>query len=230
MSSKEICFYYGSQNLDKLAKYKTVILQASHYTSQEINDLSKNTRVYAYLSLGEDSAKSGPWQKKERNRDWDTAYVDIGSSLWQAEILNKASSYFAQGFQGLFLDTLDAVDIFPEYKEDMLLLICRLKQLAKSNALIANRGFSLLPDLEKYIEAIVFESFSSIWQASGKCRSLKADELAWTKAIAQRLQASSLEVYTLDYADSVILKKFVQARAKAYGFKSVISNQYLTKI
>ncbi len=231
MSSKPaIGFYYGKGNLKNLANYETVILQPEHYSAQEIKQLAKISKAYAYISLTEDSAKSGPWQLKERNLNWDTAYVDIGSSLWHEHILKQAASYFAQGFQGLFLDTLDAIDKYPEQRNNLLQLICKLKELAKNKALIANRGFSLMPELQNYVSAIVFEGFSCIWANDGSYRSLKADELAWTKKIAKELQASGLDIYALDYAEAEYLKEFAKKRANSYGFISLISNRELTKI
>jgi len=229
-SSKEIIFYYGFGNLEKLADYQLAILQAEHYSGTEIQKLAQTTRLYAYLSLGEDAGDYGPWQRQERNHDWDSAYVDIGSSLWQEQILNKAAAYFEQGFIGLFLDTLDAVDVFPEYRSDMLFLISKLKDLAQDKPLIANRGFSLMPELEKYVAAIVFEGFSSTWSRDGKYNSLKIDELAWTKVIAKNLQSSGLELWALDYAKSEHLIDFAKKRAQNYGLKSIISNRELTRI
>lgn len=230
LSKPEISFYYGSDNLEKLVKSKAVVLQPEHYSAIEINQLTKYSKAYAYISLGEDSSKSGPWQLAERNHDWDTAYVDIGSSLWQENILKQASSYFTQGFQGLFLDTLDAVEKYPEQRNHLLYLISQLKELSQNKPLIANRGFSLMPELQKYVSAIVFEGFSCVWTNDGKYRSLKANELAWTQRIAKELQASGLDIYTLDYAEATYLKEFAQRRANNHGFISVISNRELTKI
>lgn len=230
LSKSEISFYYGSDNLEKLASYRTVVLQPEHYSAQELKQLAKNSQTYAYISLGEDSSKSGPWQLMERNHDWDTAYVDLGSSLWQENILKQAASYFTQGFQGLFLDTLDAVDKYPEQRNNLLYLISQLKNLAQTKPLIANRGFSLIPELQKYVSAIVFEGFSCIWTSDGKYRSLNSNELVWTNKIARDLQASDLDVYALDYAETEYLKEFAQKRADMYGFISVISNRELTKI
>ncbi len=231
MSSKSsISFYYGYGNLSKLREFERVVLQPSHYSQQDILELNRTTETYAYISLGEDSTSDGPWKLAEHNPDWGGSYVDLSSKMWHDNVLMQVEAYFEMGFQGIFMDTLDAIDIYPEQRENMLKLLERLKALAKDRPLMANRGFGLMPELQNYIDSIVFEAFSCTWTEAGSARKLTPNELLWTKRIANELKGYGLKIYALDYAENPKLISFAAERAKEFGFEAVISNRNLTLI
>jgi len=225
-----ISFYYGYDNIAKLGNYQKVVLQPSHYSKEDILELNRTTETYAYISMGEDSTSDGPWRLAEQNPDWGSSYVDMSSKLWHDNVLRQIEAYFEQGFQAVFLDTLDAIDIYPEHRTDLLLLLANIKLLAKDRPLMANRGFSLMPEITNFIDSIVFEGFSCVWTENGRSRMLDATELLWTKRIARELTAYDLEVYALDYAQDPRMIKFATERAKVFGFVPVISNRNLTLI
>jgi hypothetical protein len=225
-----LVFYYGYGETRALSRYKRAVLQAAHYRKDELGFLQEHqVECYAYLSLGEDAQATLAWHRGAVNSDWNTAYVRLNDA-WQAQVLCQGEEAFEQGFAGLFLDTLDMVDLFPEEREAMLELIRKLRKLAADRPLLANRGFSLMPELGRLVDGVVFEAFSSRWTADGSYQALTATELAWTEQKALELQQQGIRVFALDYADTPELCAFAKQRAERFGFGSSLGNRYLTQL
>jgi hypothetical protein len=163
------------------------------------------------------------------NSDWGGHYVFAGHPDWRAHCLELASHYLKQGFSGLFLDTLDTPDLYPEDTAAMLQLIRELRTVLDPRFLLANRGFRLLPESAEFVNAYLFESFSTAWQGEGY-RALTPEELRATTAQAHALQATNRELYSLDYADTPELIAFAMARARTHGFHPLTSNRLLTRL
>ncbi len=231
--------YYGKNQLESLTYYQSVVLQANHYTKEMLVYLcQKGVQPLAYLSLGEISAFSLKtpvnWQRDACNPYWKTLYVHVNNKHWQANVLAKAEGFLKQGFTGFLLDNLDVVDLFPEDKEAMSLLIASLRDNFKTSYLLANRGFSLLPEFLPFVDGVLFEAFSTRWHVDrlGKTfyQRLVARDLKINADRAKILCKKGLDLYTLDYSDSSVLTNFARARAKNYGLNPIISNRYITKI
>ncbi|MBR4419383.1 MAG: endo alpha-1,4 polygalactosaminidase, partial [Clostridia bacterium] len=45
------------------------------------------------------------------NTNWNSYFVDAGSPVWQEIIIERARNILAMGADGLFLDTVDSVDV-----------------------------------------------------------------------------------------------------------------------
>ena len=224
------CIYYARANLARLSAYERVILQPNHYTAKELKLLSQaGTQSLAYLSLGENfSAKARRWHQ-DFNPEWQTYYVDVGHPEWQAHVLGQAQKALDKGFGGLFLDTLDVVERFPEMRAALLSLIDKLYSSTSQQTLIVNRGFALFPELAPFIDALVFEGFSTRWLTGGGYVKLRAEELAWTAQQLNKLPVDT-KVYALDYADTPQLRDFARRRAKKFGLEHQVSNRDLTEL
>lgn len=222
--------YYGRGELATLAGYRRVVLQPTHYDGAELRALAEaGTQALAYLSLGEDTGPDAPWQRPRRNPEWGGRYVYLGHPGWAKQLQASARTWLQRGFQGLFLDTLDTVDLFPEERGEMLELVARLRKLAHGRYLLANRGFSLLPELAELIDGFLFEAFSSTW-CGERYAALPPRELLHNVMTAQRLQATGRDLYALDYALTPQLAAFARDRALRHGFTPLISNRDLTQL
>jgi hypothetical protein len=155
--------------------------------------------------------------------------VYVSHPAWRAHVLAAAAACVEQGFTGFFIDTLDSSQLFPEDRAAVLELVRDLRLLAGERYLLANRGFGLLPELSGLVNGFVFESFSTTWSGNGY-RVLSPAELYDNTQIAHVLQATGRDLFALDYADTRELMTFARARARAYGFGSVISNRTLTYV
>lgn len=224
---KDLLIYYGPGGLPTIAGYQRAVLQPGHYSRQQLQQLREaGTETLAYLSLGEDPGPAAPWQRSQVNPDWGGHYVSVAHAGWRTHCLALANRYLAQGFSGLFIDTLDTPDMFPEDRAAMLDLIRDLRVVA-NGYLLANRGLGLLPESAAHVNGYLFESFSATWQGDGY-RALTLEELHRTMLQAHLLQATRRDLYALDYADTAELIGFARARAATHGFSSVISNRTLT--
>ncbi|AWR86376.1 endo alpha-1,4 polygalactosaminidase [Meiothermus taiwanensis] len=227
---RALAFYYGKGRLQQLRRYAQVVLQTWAYTPIELQWLrSQDTRPLAYLSLGEDQPIPAPWHRNARNLDWNTVYVDPAHPDWIKNRLNEAQKAIDMGFEGLFLDTLDAATLNPQDRGAMLQLIARLRALVGPRRLYANRGFHLLPELSSLVDGVVLESFSTTWTPGGY-RVLPTYELEYNLSCLFRLQGFGLELYALDYADRFWLEGFARLRAMYYGLPTFVSNRDLTRL
>lgn len=228
--ARSLAFYYGQGRLERLCRYQKVVLQTWAYTPEDLTFLRRQrTLPLAYLSLGEDQPIPSPWHRDARNLDWNTVYVDPAHPEWMKNRLEEAQKAVEMGFEGLFLDTLDTVTLFPQDRFIMLGLISQLREKLGARLIFANRGFHLLPELATLVNGVVLESFSTTWTPWGY-RVLPAYELEYNLSCLYRLQGLSLELYALDYANNLWLEGYARLRALFYGLPTFVSNRNLTRI
>lgn len=231
ISVQPIAFYYGGGELPKLAQYQRVVLQAEFYTAGELAWLKRHGCFpIAYLSLSEDTGSPAPWQRPERNPDWGGAYVWASHPGWVNHVLGQAKSALAKGFQGLFLDTLDIADVFPEEAPHVLMLVALLREETRPAYLMANRGFTLMPRLAEFVDGHLFESFSVAWTKEGRYEAWSQTILEDHARLARELVQTDLELFALDYADTPALEAFARHRARQFGLQPFISDKALSRI
>lgn len=223
--------YYGQGKVAELSQYPLVILEARNYSKEEIRKIQKQgTIVIGYLSLGEileepvgleqgfqsssdpalapyylDGDKDG---KPDRNGAWGSLYVDARSPQWQSKVLNRLIPLLLKekGVDGLFLDTLDTVDVYPQTRTGMIQLVLQIRKNHPQIPLIANRGFSILEGLLPEVDAFLFEAFSTRWDpASGRSTLHAQSDLDWVDSVLERIRSQGgrggPQVLVLDYAD-----------------------------
>ena len=225
-----IGFYYGAGRLEALSRYPRVVLQSQFYTTEELDGLRKRgTEPMGYLSLSEDQGPSMPWQRVERNPDWGGAFVQVGHPGWVEHVVGQAKAEMAAGFTGLFLDTLNVELTFPEDLPHLLTLIAAIREEAKPQYLLANRGFGLLPRLTEFVDGILFESFSARWTDEGYA-AWPPDVLEYHAQIAEQLLQYDIDLYALDYADTEGLAEFARRRAGQFGLSCFVSDRALSRV
>lgn len=229
--SKAIAFYYGAGELSKLVQYQRVVLQSDFYSAEDLSWLKRQgTFPLAYMSLSEDTGPPAPWQRKERNPDWGGAYVEVSNPDWINHVLTQAKSALRKGFLGLFLDTLDIAEVFPEDAPHVLMLVAALREETHPAYLLANRGFTLLPRLAEFVDGHLFESFSVAWTRSGTYEAWPHQILEDHARLAQNLLQTDLDLYALDYADTPDLEAFARHRAVQFGLEPFVSDKALSRI
>ncbi|MBF6593629.1 MAG: endo alpha-1,4 polygalactosaminidase [Thermaceae bacterium] len=230
-SSKPIAFYYGAGELPKLAQYQRVVLQSESYSAGELAWL-KGHGVFplAYLSLSEDTGPPAPWQRERRNPDWGGAYVQVSHPGWINQVLSQARGALDKGFLGLFLDTLDIAEVFPEEAPHVLMLVALLREQTHPAYLMANRGFTLLPRLAEFVDGHLFESFSVAWTKTGTYEAWPQLILQEHERLAGELLQTDLELFALDYADTPALRAFAHHRAHQFGLELFISDKALSRV
>jgi polysaccharide biosynthesis protein PelA len=222
-----IAFYYGTDQVDRLAIFDRVVLQAEAYSEQDIAALvSQGVQPLGYLSLTEDVGPPAEWQRAHRNPDWGGAFVHVGHPGWSEHVLGKVRAMRGLGFKGFFLDTLNIELTFPQDLPHLLTLVAAIRELTYPDYLLANRGFGLLPRLAELVDGVLFESFTSRWIGSGYAP-WPPDVLEVHSRYAEKLLGLDVEVYALDYADTPALAEFARERAAMFGMSCFVSTRDL---
>ena len=185
--------YTTEANIDKalFASYDAVVLEPQRVSSQLLHDLKAlNSELFTigYISIGETlplltdeignrldiyflDSSGNPIQ----NPDWHGYYVDARKTVFQDLVLNHwLPDLFAQGFDGVFLDTVDtsayvnaALDIdFRASASGMASLIQQMKTNYPTKKVVMNRGYHLLGggnDVSASIDGVMLESYTSTW-------------------------------------------------------------------
>ncbi len=233
--------YYGPNRLNDLATYDLVIVQPAHYQPDDLAWLHRAGVVcLAYLSLGElpetDASPAcrliDPHSGRPvRNPRWSTVYLDCRLPAWQDHILHvSVPAILARGFDGLFLDTLDAQELFPVTRDAMAQLVAQLRSRFPHILLASNRGFSLLELIAPQLDIFVFEAFSTHCQ-DGQYVAWSGADLAWTERKAAQVRALSLgrPILALDYGtpEGDTLRRVAEDRAAQHAFLSFVTTCYL---
>lgn len=226
-----IAFYYGDGQLERLSGFAKVVLQADFYTPAQLSVLrSHGVQPLGYLSLSEDVGPPAPWHREERNPDWGGAFVHVGDPGWTAHVVSQARQAIAAGFTGLFLDTLNLEQTYPEDLPHLLTLIAAIREEVRPAYLLANRGFGLLPQMAELVDGILFESFSARWVDTASYAPWPDDVLEVHASVAEGLLEYGLDLYALDYADTEELTAFAHRRAREFGMLCFVSDRVLSRI
>lgn len=100
-------------------------------------------------------------------------YADASSPRWHRIVLEEEIPYIlwlGSGlYDGLFLDVLDAVDVYSQRKngrkmiEGMAALVKKIREKYPEKLIMVNRGFTVLEDIAPYIDAVKFEEYTSAY-------------------------------------------------------------------
>ena len=138
----------NKQNIKKLYKYKTVVIDAQFFTKKEISDIKKHkVKVYSYINIGS-LEKFRPYYNKFKNltlgryENWDEErWINVASKSWQNFITgNLARKLLKKGISGFFVDNCDVYYNYPR-KNIYIGLIKILQALRRKNtSAIINGG------------------------------------------------------------------------------------------
>ena len=236
---KNYTVYYGVGQAEALTKFDLAIVQPKTLTADEVRQLQAGgTKVVAYLSVGEAEGNRPWWPKVDydwilgRNPNWGSLYIDAGQVGWQDLLLNEAIPHILQvPFDGLFLDTLDTVDVFPKTLEGMVTLVQRMRAAYPQLILIQNRGFSVLDRTAPDIDALMFEAMSSNYDFSAG-RYSRAEREEEPNRVREAATKHGLVVLSLDYAvpDDLATIQWCYDRAHEYGFVPYVSTINLDRV
>jgi len=237
--------YYGEGRVDDLARYDLAILHPRSQSAANIAELKKRgTIVIGYLSVGEDDVLrlgdgKGPGQyaswyfdqdqddRPDRNVIWKSYYANADTPAWREDRIARARELVnGFGFQGLFLDTLDTVDLYPKSREGMIELVRDLRREFPHAAIILNNGFSILAKLAPMCDGLMIESFTCTYDRDRQSyfeRNTRAQQ--WlNKTVEEKVRPMvtrfKFPVLALDYCrpdQTDLIRKGAQ-RAHNFGF------------
>lgn len=214
--------------MEALKQFDVAIIHSSQLYSCEnakelVKELSDNgTYVIAYISIGEDAqlhVGDGLGENgyasyyiyengmPKMNASWGSYFVDAGNPVWQATILNTARDIMDYGVDGLFLDTLDTVDVAYSTIGGMVDLVRRLDEEFPDAKLIPNRGFTVYPYISQYVDGIMFESFTTTYNEKAEVFEDRSEaDLDYNTTIACNVinrarRYDYMPVFCLDYVN-----------------------------
>ena len=230
--------YYGKGKLEQLATFDLAIVQPLKLSAEDIAFLhERGTLVVAYLSLGE-AEPSRPWYSDGRvnprwllrkNQDWGSYAVDVRQQGWRQLMVELTGEFLDKGFDGIFMDTVDTVDSYPETTSSMVDLIKTLRATYPDALLVQNRGFSVVDDVAGAIDALMFEGLTGSYDFASESY-VYADNSFTAEQMVDLEKRTDLVILALDYADTPAMAYRAVEAAKNYGFVPAVSTIMLDDI
>ena len=240
--------YYGKGEIETLKTFDVAIIESDHFTKDEISSMQeKGTWVIGYISLGEtrtlekhdysyyfDKNQNGI---PDQNGEWGSWYVDTSNDTWIKKVLERVGNIVKnKTCDGVFLDTIDSVDVYPESKKSMVALIQKIRETYPHIKIIANRGFSIIDEIFPSIDGVMFEAFTTRYNNSTKKYEIyNGQDMTYVNSVAQKLNRIRGDklVFALDYIKSqrdVPIIKAIKAHAKEFHFIPSIATRELNTI
>lgn len=197
--------YYGQNRKEDLEKFDMVIIQPHTFIEKEDVEYlqNKGVKVIAYMSIGEADMSDDFYKDLVdeswllgQNPNWPTSYyANVNDTGWQNFIINTmVPKILLKDFDGLFLDTVDTVQVHEQTTTGMVELIKKIRDVCPDKTIIQNRGFQIFEHTDIYVDGILYETFT---KSDG--RVLDAVTAGDVQSIAL---AEGVTVFTLDYLGS----------------------------
>lgn len=176
---------YSDINPQQVEGYKLLIVEPYFYSREDIFHFhSKGIKVLAYLSLGEVNESRRYFNEfksigfKGKNEDHGSYFIDLSNKKIKDKFLKQiVPELLSFGYDGLFLDTIDAVAPYTTRKEmepAMVELIRSIKLANPGKILIQNAGLFLLDKTSDYVNAIAVEDVASGYDFQSDQYSIKS--------------------------------------------------------
>ncbi|MEL5848440.1 MAG: endo alpha-1,4 polygalactosaminidase [Candidatus Igneacidithiobacillus chanchocoensis] len=204
-------------------------------------------QVFSYLSVGETVPGDARYAQLPSdcvlgsNPQWGGKIIDLAKASCRTYLLQQVvDPIWAQGYRGFFLDTLDSYESVTQgaarrAQEQGLVDLIRAIKAAHPNAkLIANRGFSVLPQIHQDLVAVLAESLYQSWsQAGHQYTQVPETERSALLQELHKAQGYGLPVVVVDYMPPTLNRKgwWEDAeRIRKAGFIPYVSNPELTAV
>ena len=123
-----VTFWYADEPpISELAQFDWSVVEPGHVSAGDVKTLRKlGSQPFAYLSVGEfsgnkaaiDKAGLGKAVSPVRNGAWDSQVMDLAAPAWREHLFSRAKALQAEGYAGLFLDTLDSFQLMPQAEQE----------------------------------------------------------------------------------------------------------------
>lgn len=249
--------YYGTGQVAALSHYDLVIAHSPQMKREDIAALKAlGVVVVGYITVGEDDKLrkgdgTGPagyasWYfdsdadgQPDQNPVWKSYFANANDPAWRADRVAEARRLVEEeGYDGIFLDTIDTVARFPEAEDGMVALIEAFRENLSQNVIILNQGYSLLSRLAPSADAFMLESFTATYDFNSQRYILNTpNSLDWhahkvRQYVTPVLQKHPLKVLVLDYArpeDTASIQAAAD-RAATFGFLFAVAPIYLDRV
>ncbi len=249
--------YYGSGRVAALSHYDLAILHSPQMAVEDIARLKAlGVVTVGYITVGEDDTLrvgdgSGPAGKAgwyfdrdhdgqpDQNPVWKSYFANPTDPAWRADRVAEARRLVeVEGYDGIFLDTIDTVARFPDTEDGMVQLVVDLREALPDAPIILNQGYGLLDRLAPLADAFMLESFTATFNFNTQQYQMNTpNSLDWharkvDKFVRPVLEEHPLKVLVLDYARARDTANIQAAadRAATFGFLFAAAPIYLDDI
>jgi uncharacterized protein (TIGR01370 family) len=219
-NEKFAVYYSDKAPVAKFKPYQLLVFDSSHHPPlQPLKEEGKT--ILGYVTLGEiDSANPSFASLKshglvlQENPNWKGSYyVDIRDPLWAKTMIEDTiPAVLRQGFDGIFLDTLDdPLDLeendstkYAGMTEAATHLVQAIRMHYPTIKIMMNRAYAILPAVASSIDMELGESVFADYNFDKKTYDKVDDEdyQDQLESLQDAKQANpQLKVYTLDYAN-----------------------------
>lgn len=253
------CCYYGAGETSDLSHFDAVILHTPAQTAADIKRLNElGVVTIGYLSVGEDDQLQagngqGPGGKAswyfnkhnpnepDKNGTWNSWYANAADPLWRANRVAEARRLCDEvGFAGIFLDTIETCDAYPQSRAGMIQLVTELRAALRDKVIVMNRGFSLLKEstLCSAIDGLMFESFTDSYDWDSKSyiefapQDMDATRAVMDRDVTPAKRLYPLRVLALDYCRADQTDRIQRAfdRAATFGMVPGVAPIFLDDV
>lgn len=225
--------------------------------------------ILAYISIGEAETYRPYWnnewdQDKDgtpdqaapdflctQNPSWAGNYkVKFWRADWQKIILSAFNEILQQGFDGAYLDIIDAYEFFehdaknnkwltnknnPEskqsYRQDMIDWVSTISHHCRKNSkkflIFPQNGYELLAD-KQYLQLVDGIGVESLYTDGQQLR--EESEHQYKYQFLDLLKKQQKTVLTVEYTHSRCLKNFSMVEAQHKGYSLLLTNKELTEL
>ncbi|WP_448204819.1 endo alpha-1,4 polygalactosaminidase [Azospirillum sp. sgz302134] len=250
-SDSWVVYYADKEPVKAFEPYRLLVLDSKHHPPlRALKDRGKT--LLGYISLGE-VEQHRPWFDRVKgwgllsaeNPNWPGSfYVDVRDKRWVKLVVEElVPSILRQGFDGIFLDTLDNpphlertdAKRWAGMTEGAARLVRAIRANWPSIRIMQNRAYEILPDVAGALDYALGESVYAGWDFAAKKPHLQTEEdyrfqvevLTGAKRINPKLSLHSLDYW--DPADTEGIRR-IYALQRANGFSPYVSVVELDRI
>lgn len=233
------------KDMNKLLKYKEIVIDASGFSKQDIDCLHKNNvKVYSYLNIGSIESFRPYYNQFEKYtlgnyENWnDEKWIDVSNSHWRQYIRNTlAKNLLNKGVDGFFIDN---VDVYSNYKTEAIYtgVMNILKDLNKTGKpLIVNGGYDFFTtalskgvNINKLVYGVNSENvFTDVDFSTGKFISKNQTDVNYAIEYLNILKKKGINIYIIEYSKNTKLNLKIQSYYNKVGFKYYIATSLALK-
>lgn len=236
-------------NKKMISQFDLAIFDADHHP--DLKNLNNSTTLIAYVSLGEAEQYRAYWSRIKKqpwiigeNPNWpENFYVDVRNLEWKNILIKEViPNIIAQGFHGIFMDTLDTAEMLEEdfqeqyqgAKKAMIKLVSQIRTKYPDLIIISNNGFAILDEIASYLDgALVEDVYMMIDFEKNIYKKVPHKERKSKERLLIDLKKKyNLPIFTIDYVNQHDKKsiRWCLRLSKKQGFKPYAAEKNLNKI
>jgi len=241
LADERYAFIY-SKNIDDrfINFYDKIVVEAD--AIDNIYAIRYPNKMVAYVSVGEIE----PWRKTKnpydkswiisKNKTWNSLIADLRKEAYQNFIFERIESLYKSGYRNFFLDTMDAYhvtakdkELFQKQQKALINFIHKLHKKYPDSKIIVNRGFELLEEIHKDIDAVVAESLLNRYDhAKKEYLKVPKEDREWLLSNFKKAQEYGLDTISIEYTDqSTKQREEIAKKVKKLGILPYVTDGLL---